>query len=126
MKLADARSAWERFKADRRAGVAVVTSPRLARPVPTGPRRLDLVIERSRKISATGSNANDHVADARNDLARTLKAAGVKRTGEADHERLVKTLGLLGAAHEGKRAAAALQVERLRAKLGKQWNYLLV
>jgi hypothetical protein len=39
---------------------------------------------------------------------------------------LVKTLGMLGSAHEGERANAALAVERCRAKLGKSWEDLIV
>jgi hypothetical protein len=39
--------------------------------------------------------------------------------------KLIGALGMLGSDHAGERAAAALQVERLRAKLGKQWNELI-
>ena len=36
--------------------------------------------------------------------------------------KLIGALGMLGSDHTGERAAAALTVERLRVKLGKQWG----
>jgi hypothetical protein len=39
--------------------------------------------------------------------------------------KLIGALGVLGSEHAGERAAAALHVERLRAKLGKQWKDLI-
>src|ERR1700688_1300502 len=36
--------------------------------------------------------------------------------------KLIGALGMLGSDHTGERAAAALMVERLRVKLGKQWG----
>ena len=36
--------------------------------------------------------------------------------------KLIGALGMLGSDHAGERAAAALQVERLRARLGKTWR----
>jgi hypothetical protein len=41
-------------------------------------------------------------------------------------ELLVKALGMLGSDHPGERASAALVAERLRAKLDKTWNELIV
>jgi hypothetical protein len=62
----------------------------------------------------------------RNDAARDRRAA---RKAQAARERelskLTAALGMLGSAHAGERAAAALHVERLRAKLGKQWKDLI-
>ena len=44
----------------------------------------------------------------------------------AAHERKSGALGMLGSDHaSGERAAAVLQVERFRAKLGKQWRDLI-
>src|SRR5258708_18734598 len=47
-------------------------------------------------------------------------------THRRTRELLVKVLGMLGSDQLGERAAAALIAERLRAKLGKTWNELIV
>jgi len=48
---------------------------------------------------------------------RAAKKAAALRDRELS--KLIGALGMLGSEHAGERAAAALQVERLRAKLGK-------
>jgi hypothetical protein len=62
----------------------------------------------------------------RNDMARERRAW---KKAEAERERelskLIGALGMLGSEHVGERAAAALIVERLRVKLGKQWKDLI-
>jgi hypothetical protein len=63
---------------------------------------------------------------ARNDAARERRAAKKLATlRERELSKLIGALGMLGSAHAGERAAAALHVERLRAKLGKQWKDLI-
>jgi len=42
-----------------------------------------------------------------------------------NRERLAKLLGMLGSNHEGERANAAAQIERLRKHLGVSWEDLL-
>jgi hypothetical protein len=63
---------------------------------------------------------------ARNEYARERrapkKAADLR---ERELSKLIAALGMLGSAHAGERAAAALQVERLRAKIGKTWPELI-
>jgi hypothetical protein len=44
---------------------------------------------------------------------------------EPERQRLAAILGMLGSAHAGERAAAALQAEALRRKLGLTWAELL-
>ena len=44
---------------------------------------------------------------------------------ERDRTTLIAALGMLGSEHAGERAAAALQAERIRAKLGKQWSEII-
>ena len=62
----------------------------------------------------------------RNDYARKRRAAQ-KAADERERElsRLIGALGMLGSEYTGERAAAALLVERLRVKLGKQWRDLI-
>ena len=43
-----------------------------------------------------------------------------------DRPALVKTPGMFGSAHDGERATAALQLERIRAKVGASWSQLIV
>jgi hypothetical protein len=45
---------------------------------------------------------------------------------ERELSKLIAALGMLGSEHAGERAAAALHVERLRTKLGKQWRDLIL
>jgi hypothetical protein len=47
-------------------------------------------------------------------------------TGERDRTTLIAALGMLGSEHAGERASAALQVERIRQKLGRQWSNLIL
>jgi hypothetical protein len=42
------------------------------------------------------------------------------KSGFMQRSKLIGALGMLGSQYAGERAAAALQVERLRARLGKQ------
>ena len=73
MKLADARSAWERVKADRRDGVTIPSagSPRQARAVPTGRPYGEAVAEYVTGVAhewrggATGKYARLFAADAK-------------------------------------------------------------
>jgi hypothetical protein len=58
----------------------------------------------------------------RNDAARERRAT----LRAACERKLSKRIGALGSQHAGERAAAALHVERLRARLGKQWNELIL
>jgi hypothetical protein len=44
---------------------------------------------------------------------------------EPERQRLTAILGMLGSTHAGERAAAALQAEALRRKLGLTWAELL-
>jgi hypothetical protein len=62
----------------------------------------------------------------RNRAARERRAAK-KAAAERERElsKLIGALGMLGSEHAGERAAAALLVERLRVKLGKQWRDLI-
>jgi hypothetical protein len=62
----------------------------------------------------------------RNDRARERraekKAAALR---ERELSKLIGALGLLASPYDGERAAATLQVERLRQKLGKTWQELI-
>jgi hypothetical protein len=62
----------------------------------------------------------------RNEEARERRAR-LKANKERARElsKLIGALGMLGSEHAGERAAAALHVERLRARLGKQWSELI-
>ena len=63
---------------------------------------------------------------ARNEAARERRAALKARAArERELSKLIGALGMLGSDHAGERAAAALQVERLRRRLGKQWKDLI-
>lgn len=52
-------------------------------------------------------------------LAKKMRDAFPERS------KLIGALGMLGSEHAGERAAAALHVERIRAKIGKQWAELI-
>ena len=47
-------------------------------------------------------------------------------TGALDREKLVKTLGLLGSAHDGEILAAARQAERMRREARMTWYDLIL
>jgi hypothetical protein len=62
----------------------------------------------------------------RNEEARERRARlKVVKARERELSKLIGALGMLGSEHAGERAAAALHVERLRIKLGKQWSELI-
>jgi hypothetical protein len=61
----------------------------------------------------------------RNNAARERRAT-LRAARERKLSKRIGALGMLGSQHAGERAAAALQVERLRARLGKQWNELIL
>jgi hypothetical protein len=65
-------------------------------------------------------------AHARNERARERRAwKKAEAARERERSKLIGALGMLGSEHAGERAAAALIVERLRVKLGKQWKDLI-
>lgn len=62
----------------------------------------------------------------RNARARERRALLKRRAArERELSKLIGVLGMLGSDHAGERAAAALQAERIRARLGKQWKDLI-
>jgi hypothetical protein len=82
--------------------------------------------ERNAKEAKRKARLADLNRAERNRAARARRAA---RKVAAERERplskLIGVLGMLGSEHAGERAAAALLVERLRVKLGKQWQDLI-
>jgi hypothetical protein len=64
-------------------------------------------------------------ADARSARARSNNP-NRQKVHSGPRDLLVKALGMLGSDHVGERAAAALVVERLRAKLGMTWDDLVI
>jgi hypothetical protein len=52
-------------------------------------------------------------------------AAPKVRISAADHDRLVKSLGMLGSDQPGEVASAARHAEAIRGKLGVSWDELL-
>jgi hypothetical protein len=59
----------------------------------------------------------------RNAAGRERRATPkAKAARERELSKLIGALGMLGSEHAGERAAAALQVERLHTRLGKQWK----
>jgi hypothetical protein len=77
--------------------------------------------EEARKDRLAELNRLSQNAEARRRRAEE-KAAALR---EQELSKLIGALGMLGSEHAGERAAAALQVERLRAKLGKTWRELI-
>jgi hypothetical protein len=79
-----------------------------------------------RRLARATRNAElDRIA--RNDAARERRAVlKEKAARERELSKLIGALGMLGSEHAGERAAAALLVERLRTRLGKQWKELIV
>jgi hypothetical protein len=59
------------------------------------------------------------------ELANVMRECGMK-PDTAGRDQLVKALNHFANENEGERAAAAAAVERLRAKLGKSWDDLIV
>jgi hypothetical protein len=89
----------------------------------TSQRRSEREIrEAQRKARAARLNREE-----RNRYARERRAAK-KAAAERERElsKLIGALGMLGSEHAGERASAALLVERLRSKLGKQWRDLIL
>jgi len=78
--------------------------------------------EARRAMRAARNAGIDRVT--RNDAARERRAT-LRAARERELSKRIGALGMLGSQHAGERAAAALHVERLRARLGKQWNELL-
>jgi hypothetical protein len=100
---------------DERAGIAgemSITAQRLA--------------ERNAKEAKRRARLTELDREERNRAAR-IRRATKKAAAERERElsRLIGALGMLGSEHAGERAAAALLVERLRVKLGKQWRDLI-
>ena len=61
--------------------------------------------------------------------AEARKRRAWKKAEEArkrELSKLIGVLGMLGSEHPGERASAALQAERLRVKMGKQWRDLIL
>jgi hypothetical protein len=82
--------------------------------------------ERNAKEAQRKARLAKQYREARNRNARELRAAK-KAAAERERElsKLIGALGMLGSEHAGERAAAALLVERIRVKLGKQWRDLI-
>jgi hypothetical protein len=74
---------------------------------------------------------NDNTGTTRKEWTAAQARCGGTSKGKKpfDHgarERLIKLLGMLGSAHEGERANAALKVEQHRAELDLAWPELIV
>lgn len=83
--------------------------------------------EREAKAAKRKARAAELDRESRNRFARECRAAKkAAAEREREHSKLIGALGMLGSAHAGERAAAALLAERLRAKLGKQWRDLIL
>jgi hypothetical protein len=82
--------------------------------------------ERSAKEASRRARWDELNREERNRAAR-LRRAAMKAAAERKRElsKLIGALGMLGSEYAGERAAAALAVERLRVKLGKQWQDLI-
>jgi hypothetical protein len=84
-------------------------------------------ILREQRVESARADVERWRAYYQEQLAEALKAAGMKsETGERDRTTLIAALGMLGSEHAGERASAALQVERIRQKLGRQWSNLIL
>ena len=112
--------AWYRFDINHKSGpifhacegeMSITAQRRAERNAKEAKRRAEL---------AEGSR------EERNRAAR-MRRATKKEAAERERElsKLIGALGMLGSEHAGERAAAALMVERLRVKLGKQWRDLI-
>jgi hypothetical protein len=75
------------------------------------------------EIRKTAERQAKRDAKARRDAERHIKEM---HAAFPDRSKLIGALGMLGSDHAGERAAAALQVERIRAKLGKQWAEIIL
>jgi hypothetical protein len=77
-------------------------------------------------LKAAAAREAEFNREYRNRMARERraekKAAALR---ERELSKLIGALGLLASPYDGERAAAALQVERLRRKLGKTWQELI-
>jgi hypothetical protein len=82
--------------------------------------------ERNAKEAERKARSADLDRQERNRAAHQRRAAKkAAAEHEREHSKLIGALGMLGSEHAGERAAAALVVERLRVKLGKQWRDLI-
>jgi hypothetical protein len=82
--------------------------------------------EREASNAARAAREAERKRQWRNEEARERRAAW-KAAAERERElsKLIGALGLLASPFDGERAAAALQVERLRARMGKRWRELI-
>ena len=82
--------------------------------------------EREARRAAEAAREAEMKRQWRNQQARERRAERrAVALREQELSKLIGALGMLGSEHPGERAAAALHVERLRAKLGKTWRELL-
>jgi hypothetical protein len=83
--------------------------------------------ERKAKAAQQEARRAESDREQRNCDARERRAAK-KAAAERERElsKLIGALGMLSSPYAGEREAAALAVERLRAKLGKQWRDLIL
>jgi hypothetical protein len=83
-------------------------------------------VERESRIAEQKSRDAETAREWRNTTARENRTWNtIVAARKRELSKLIGALGVLGSDHAGERAAAALMVERLRAKLGKQWEELI-
>jgi hypothetical protein len=76
---------------------------------------------------AINARLNQYFEELRREAEEAVRLHEARvREAPVTRELLVEALGMLGSVHFDERAAAALKIESLRAKLNKTWNELIV